>query len=165
MFRGKCLRLRAEPAHFSRHLPYETLQEARPKPHVLDDYTVNRAISAFTTQIADLWLFDEQLSRWQAETLPPEQRAEVARLVEQMRRLREVDHQVLALARELSKGTIEKVMAKSDEQLLDFLQFHQQGIYVSEQGRGLPPWAIDETGYVAGSVERQAPQLEEGTET
>jgi hypothetical protein len=101
---------------------YATLQEARPKPHVLDDYTVNRVISAFTTQIADLWLFDEQLKRWSAETLTPEQRAEVARLVEQMRRLREVDHQVLALARELSKGTIEKVMAKSDEELgLEFL--------------------------------------------
>ena len=36
--------------------------------------------------------------------------------------MREVDHQVFALARELSKGTIEKVMAKSDEELgLEFL--------------------------------------------
>ena len=101
---------------------YETLLEAKPKPHVLDDYTVNWVISVFTTQIADVWLFDEQLSRWQAETLTDEQRAEVTRLVEQMRRLREVDNQVLALAKELSKGTIEKVMAKSDEQLgLEFL--------------------------------------------
>src|SRR6266487_3241433 len=101
---------------------YETLQEAKPKPHVLDDYTVNRVITAFTTQIADLWLFDEQLKRWSAETLTPEQWTEVVRLVEQMRRLREVDNQVLALVRELSKGTIEKVMAKSDEELgLEFL--------------------------------------------
>ncbi len=101
---------------------YETLQEAKPKPHVLDDYTVNRVISAFTTQIADLWLFDEQVQRWQAETLTTEQRTEVVRLVEQMRRLREVDNQILELAKELSRGTIEKVMAKSDEQLgLEFL--------------------------------------------
>ena len=63
---------------------YATLQEAKPKPHVLDNYTVGRVISAFTTQIADLWLFDEQLKRWSAETLTPEQRAEVVRLVEQM---------------------------------------------------------------------------------
>ncbi len=27
---------------------YETLLEAKPKPHVLDDYTVNRVIKAFT---------------------------------------------------------------------------------------------------------------------
>jgi hypothetical protein len=50
-------------------------------------------------------------------------------------------------------------------QLLDFLQFHQQEIYAGEQGRGLPSWAMDETRYVVGSVEHQAPQLEEGTET
>ncbi len=101
---------------------YATLQEAKPKPHVLDDYTVNRVITVFTTQIADLWLFDEQLSRWQAETLTPEQRTEVTRLVEQMRRLREVDNQVLALAKDLSKGTIEKVMKKSDAEVgLEFL--------------------------------------------
>jgi hypothetical protein len=49
--------------------------------------------------------------------LTSEQRQEVERLLEQMRRLREADNQVLALAKELSKGTIEKVMAKSDEQL------------------------------------------------
>jgi len=101
---------------------YATLQEAKPKPHVLDDYTVNRVITVFTSQIADLWLFDEQLKRWQAETLTTEQGREVERLVEQMRQLREVDTQMLALAKDLSKGTIEKVMAKSDEQLgLEFL--------------------------------------------
>jgi hypothetical protein len=49
--------------------------------------------------------------------LTSEQRQEVERLLEQMRRLREVNNQVLALAKELSKGTIEKATAKSDEQL------------------------------------------------
>jgi hypothetical protein len=101
---------------------YATLQEAKPKPHVLDDYTVNRVISAFTTQIADLWLFDEQLQRWLSGPLTTEQRLEITRLVEQMRRLREVDNQMLELAKELSKGTIDKIMAKSDEEVgLEFL--------------------------------------------
>jgi hypothetical protein len=45
---------------------YETLLEARPKPHVLDDFTVNRVKQAFTTQRNDFWLFEEQLRRWQA---------------------------------------------------------------------------------------------------
>jgi len=101
---------------------YETLSEARGKPHVLDNYTVNRVKQAFTTQRNDFWLFEEQLSRWQSGQLADEQRAEVTRLVEQMRRLRENNTRVLELANELSKGTIEKVMAKSDEQLgLEFL--------------------------------------------
>jgi hypothetical protein len=101
---------------------YATLQEAKPKPHILDDYTVDRVIKAFTTQISDLWLFDEQLKRWLSGSLTTEHRLEIARLTEQMAKLREVDHQVLTLARELSKGTIEKVMAKSDAELgLEFL--------------------------------------------
>src|SRR6266487_4620931 len=101
---------------------YETLLEARSKPHVLDDFTVNRIKQVFTTQRNDFWLFEEQLKRWQSGQLTDEQRAEVTRLVEQMRRLRENNTRVLDLADELSKGTIEKVMAKSDAQLgLEFL--------------------------------------------
>ena len=96
---------------------YETLLEAKPKPHVLDDYTVNRVIAAFTTQRNDFRLFDEQLQRWAALPLSDQQRREVERLVEQMRLLRENNEQVLTLARELSKGTIDKVMAKSDAEL------------------------------------------------
>lgn len=38
---------------------YETLLEARERPHVLDDYTVDRVHSAFTTQLEDvsLWIW------------------------------------------------------------------------------------------------------------
>lgn len=96
---------------------YETLLPARSKPHVLDNYTVNRIISVFIEQTGDLWLFDEQLQRWATGQISAEQRAEVERLQGQMKTLRETDEQILALARELSQGTIEKIMAKSDEQL------------------------------------------------
>src|SRR5260370_39432303 len=96
---------------------YTTLLPARAKPYVLDNFTVNRVIKAFATQVADLHLFDDQLRRWLAEETTHAQRAEVQRLQEQMRRLHQVDEAVLALARELSQGTIEKHLAKSDEQL------------------------------------------------
>lgn len=96
---------------------YETLLEAKPKPHVLDDATVNRVIAAFSTQRHDFGLFDEQLQRWQAGPLTDDQRREVERLVEQMRLLRENNEKVLTLAAELSLGTIDKVMAKSDMEL------------------------------------------------
>jgi hypothetical protein len=96
---------------------YETLLEAKPKPQVLDDHTVNRVIAAFTTQKNDFSLFDEQLRRWQALDLTDDQRTEVTRLAEQMRLLRENNEQMLTLARELSKGTIDKIMAKSDAEL------------------------------------------------
>jgi hypothetical protein len=96
---------------------YETLQLARPKPHVLDDFTVGRVIEVFTVQRDDVWLFDEQLRRWQAGQRTAAQGKEVERLVSQMKRLREVITAILALADELKERTIEKVMAKSDIEL------------------------------------------------
>jgi hypothetical protein len=101
---------------------YENLQQARPKPHVLDDYTVGRVISVFTVQQKDLSLFDEQLRRWQAGKLSTTQSKEIERLVGQMKQLREVITAILALAAWLKERTIEKVMAKSDAELgLEFL--------------------------------------------
>ncbi len=91
-----------------------TLQEARTKPYVLDDYTVTRVEHAFTTQREDFWVFEEQLRSFQAVQLTVKPLAEVARLQSQMARLRQINSGVLALAEELSKGTIEKQLAKSD---------------------------------------------------
>ncbi len=95
----------------------ETLQEARTRPYVLDDDTVSRVKRAFTTQRVDFWVFEEQLSRWQAGQLTAQQRAEVTRLRGQMAKLRQINSDVLALAEDLSKGTIEKQLEKSDFEL------------------------------------------------
>ena len=96
---------------------YETLQLARPKPFVLDNYTVGRVIDVFITQQGDLWLFDEQLRRWEAGNLTAGQRREVERLAGQMLQLHEVIAAILHLADELKEGTIEKQLAKSDVEL------------------------------------------------
>jgi len=91
-----------------------TLQEAKTKPYVLDDDTVTRVKHAFTTQREDFWVFEEQLRSFQAVQLTVKPLAEVARLQSQMARLRQINSDVLALAEELSKGTIENQLAKSD---------------------------------------------------
>lgn len=96
---------------------YTNLLQAKDKPYVLDDYTLNRVKNAFTTAKGDLPLFNEQLRRWGAEKVTAAQRQEIIRLKEQMRKLHEVVDQVLALADELAKGTIEKQLAKSDAEL------------------------------------------------
>src|SRR5205809_308059 len=96
---------------------YQTLLPAKARPHVLDNYTVNRIKEVFTAQQNDLGLFDEQLKRWQSEQLDFDQRTEVERLAGQMKKLREQITVILALADDLGKGTIEKVMAKSDAEL------------------------------------------------
>jgi hypothetical protein len=96
---------------------YETLQLAKPKPYVLDDYTVGRVIEVFTIQQGDLWLFDEQLRRWEKGSLTNAQRQEVERLASQMLQLHEVISAILRLAEQLKERTIEKVLAKSDVEL------------------------------------------------
>jgi hypothetical protein len=65
----------------------------------------------------DFWVFEEQLRGFQALQLSAKPRAEVTRLQSQMARLRQINSDVLALAEELSKGTIEKQLAKSDFEL------------------------------------------------
>ena len=96
---------------------YRTLQEARPRPHVLDDYTVNRVIRVYTTTLDDMHLFDEQLDRWKEGDLTEAQDREANRVKGQVRRIRTVVTAILKLAEELKQGTIEAVLAKSDLQV------------------------------------------------
>jgi hypothetical protein len=95
----------------------ELFEQARPKPYVLDDATLDRARAAFTTQREDLWYFEEQTRRWSRQALSEAQRIEVDALDAANRRLRERTEATLALIEELAAGTIEKTMAKSDFQL------------------------------------------------
>jgi hypothetical protein len=96
---------------------YQTLLQAKDKPHVLDDFTVNRIIQVFSDAKKDLPLFDEQLRRWGSEKVTAAQRQEIIKLKLQMQKIHTVVGNILALASELSKGTIEKQLAKSDAEL------------------------------------------------
>ncbi|MGH9845271.1 MAG: hypothetical protein ACREEM_41680 [Blastocatellia bacterium] len=96
---------------------YGNLQQARDRPHVLDDDTVGRVIKVFTEQSNDLWLYEEQLARWKKDELTATQRQEVERLDWQLTRLREAIASILSLAKEFKSGAIESVLAKSDIEL------------------------------------------------
>lgn len=96
---------------------YGNLQQARARPHVLDDYTVGRVIKVFIAQSKDLWLYEEQLARWKKTDLTMTQRQAVERLSGQLTKLREVIAAILSLAEELKRGAIESVLAKSEIEL------------------------------------------------
>ena len=96
---------------------HRTLSEVRDKPHVLDDATVDRVLEVYTTQLEDIWLFDEQLSRWKKGRLDPVQRQEVGRLTKEVEELREACQQIISLAAEIKKGTIDRILEKSDFEL------------------------------------------------
>ncbi|MFI9723942.1 hypothetical protein ACIHFE_30565 [Streptomyces sp. NPDC052396] len=96
----------------------ETLEEARAKPHVLADADVARIKRVYTEQAGDLTLFEEQAEAWgQLADLSPSRRQKLEALNGQLAGLRELNKQVLDLADELAKGTIDTVMATSDAEL------------------------------------------------
>ncbi len=104
------------------------LNAARPKAHVLDDYTVGRVIDVYTTQRDDLWLYAEQLRRWEEQHITDRQRRIIGHLTTRLARLRQVIDRILALADELKDGTIEKILAKDDLELgLEVLLRHLAG--------------------------------------
>jgi hypothetical protein len=96
----------------------ELLQPARSQPYLLDDATVARIIGVHRDQAGDLDLFQNQADRWKASPdLTGTQRAALAVYEALIAQLRQVNAEVLAVADELSRGTIDTVLAKSDLEL------------------------------------------------
>jgi transposase-like protein len=95
----------------------QTLTKARARPHVLDDATIDRVERVHGEQLEFVDTYAEQVRRWRAEGPSATQRRELDRLEQQNRRLRQVTTEVLALAAELRKGTIDRIMAMSDLEL------------------------------------------------
>jgi hypothetical protein len=94
---------------------------------VLDDYTVGRVREVHTTQLNDLWLYEEQLVRWQEAAPTPSQSEEIKRLQGQLDQLKSVLTACLSLTDALAEGTIEKVLDKSDLELaIEFLSGKRQ---------------------------------------
>ncbi len=94
-----------------------TLSEARSRPHVLDDATIDRVDRVHNEQLEYVDVYDQQISRWRTEIPSAAQTRELDRLEEQNRQLRAATMEVLALAGELRKGSIDRIMEMSDLEL------------------------------------------------
>ena len=94
-----------------------TLTKARDRPHVLDDATLDRVEQVHTEQMEFVDIYTQQISRWRTEKPSDAQARELDRMEQQNQQLRGVTADVLALARELRKGTIERVLGMSDLKL------------------------------------------------
>ena len=95
----------------------ETLTEARSRPHMLDNATIDRSERVHGEQLEFVAIYAQQISRWRAEKPSQDQTRELDRMEAQNGHLRAVTENVLALAGELRKGTIERVMGMSDVEL------------------------------------------------
>jgi len=95
----------------------EMLTEASARPHVMDDATVDRIDRVHAEQMEFVDIYAEQVSRWRNERPSAIQTRKLDRMEAKNRQLRDATATVLALSREIRKGTIDRVREKSDLQL------------------------------------------------
>ena len=94
-----------------------TLTEARPRPHVLDDATLDRSERVHREQAQFVAIYAQQIGRWRGAGPSAVQMHELNRMEEQNRHLGAVTEEVLALVIELRQGSIDRVMGLSDAEL------------------------------------------------
>ena len=94
-----------------------TLTKAKDRPHVLDDATIDRVEQVHTEQMQYIDIYTQQIARWRTAKPSAVQAKELDRMEKQNQQLRDVTTDVLALAGELRKGTIEGVLGMSDLEL------------------------------------------------
>ena len=94
-----------------------TLTKARTQPHVLDDATIDRVEQVHTEQMDFVDIYAQQIERWRTDKPSAAQVRELDRMEKQNQQLRRGTADVLALAAELRKGTINRIMEMSDLEL------------------------------------------------
>jgi len=100
----------------------QNLQSVQSRPHVLDDATVKRLLQVYGEQQDFLWVYDEQVMRWQREMLTSEQRQKLESMAQQLIELNSVLSEILAMAEVFQGKTIDSILSKSDIELaMEFL--------------------------------------------
>ncbi|MGH7078287.1 MAG: hypothetical protein ACREFU_09330 [Acetobacteraceae bacterium] len=95
----------------------ETLTQARTRPHVLDDATIDRSKKVHAEQLEFVDIYAQQISHWRTERPSADQTRELDRMEKQNQQLRAVTQEVLALGSELRNGTIDRIISMSDIEL------------------------------------------------
>jgi hypothetical protein len=95
----------------------ESLKEGLDRPGALDDATITRVQRVYGEQLDDLWVFQEQIRRWDSETLTDTQHVTVTGLGIDLAGARVTLTQILEVAKQLKTQTIETILAKSDLEL------------------------------------------------
>lgn len=92
---------------------FKTLTQARARPHVLDDATIDRVDRVYGEQCEFVDIYTRQIDRWRNENPSADQTRDLDRMEEQNRQLQGVTADILTLARDLRKGTIDRIIGMS----------------------------------------------------
>jgi hypothetical protein len=117
-----------------------SLRQAETRTHGLDDATVNRVIAVSIQAQDDLWLYAEQLRRWQVGMLSVVQREEITGLTIRLANLRADLIAMLALAERLKPHTLDERMDRPD------IELDLDALLGRHPSRGRPQSREDEAG-------------------
>jgi hypothetical protein len=102
---------------------YTTFKVAEHKPHVLNDAIIKRAVRLYNNQLEDADCFDRQIDYWRKNSLNPLQEKRVEALFKKNYEFRRLSVKILELLKEMSKGTINKILEMDEAELaLKFLR-------------------------------------------
>jgi hypothetical protein len=96
---------------------YEHLCAGRERPHLLDDAMLERVLRHVADQVQFLPVYREQLATWYQSQPTAEQYIQLDRVTHQLDQWEALLRQQRDLADGFSAGTIDKMMALSDEEL------------------------------------------------
>lgn len=100
----------------------DTLKSVQSRPHVLDKATVERMLQVYGEQHTFLWVYDEQVMRWQREALTDEQRLMLEEMAQQLIELDSALTEILSMAEAFKGKTIESIVGKTDLEIaMEFL--------------------------------------------
>jgi hypothetical protein len=93
------------------------LAEARTKPHIFDDATIDRVILVHTETLGFLPYTRRQLDHWDSARPPASERETIQRIRVETDEAEQLLREVLALAQEIRAGTIDNVLAMDEFEL------------------------------------------------
>lgn len=95
----------------------ENMQDAKDKPHVLDDELINRSIKLYTEQNEDSDIFLQQCAIWRKDNLTEVQLYQVQEIEKTTYELTKVNNEILAIVNTCKDYTIDKILEKDDVEL------------------------------------------------
>ena len=88
--------------------------QAKEQPWGLDDATVNRTIKLYTERLDILADNQEQIERWRNGTLTTQQKQAIDKLANQTAQTKKAVTQLLAIAEEIKKNTIDRILRRDE---------------------------------------------------
>ena len=96
---------------------YKLFLKAENNPHILDDSTVNKALTLAEEDSIFIQVYKEQLNRWNKLNLTTIQQNRINRISEELEKYSILHEKYFALIKKISAGTIDKILVMEDGEL------------------------------------------------